>query len=293
MNNGSFLSLNASNSACAAIKQVDFSTALSIQTVDYTGAYSYAYKLGGVQVATSAIGTPFNSFAYFDISFGNWGTTFGLSPLFEYATTCFPVLTSNPVTCRQAGTVTVGQNEVTVEAEGCKISTPVFSVDPSKEGAGSAGVCTDGQDVGHATIVLGAVNSWAPSLARQMAVPATSAIDITSFSVICNVDIARSISTTEVKYSRISPANNGGNEPYDDLYQNGVSFTVIGTGKPCTLREADPFSGVELREIPLSSVLTDRTLAIGAAAHRQALTENSYRDGTWPTLGVLPAEFRI
>ena len=294
LSNGSYLSLNASSSNCAAINQVDFSTAFDVQIEpDWFGSYIYGYKLGGVAVATSALGTPFDSGAYFDISFGNFATTWSLSPLFQYATTCFPILASNPVTCRQTGAVSNAQNEVTVEAEGCKISTPIFSVDSSNAGAGSAGVCTDGHDVGRATIVLGSVNSWAPSLAKQMGVPAASAVNITSYSVACKVDISSSISTTEVKYSRISPGSNGGDVAYNDLYQNRVSFTVVGTGRPCTRRDFNPnYLDVELGEIPLSSVLTERTLAIGAAAHRSVLAENSHRDGTWPSLfKSIPSDF--
>src|ERR1700743_2384124 len=136
LDNGSFLSLNASNTACVAINGVDFSTDLGASLVDNTIFGFYAYQVGGVPVTTTAIGTPFDSKGFFDVSFGNWFPLL-LTPLFQVATACFPILAENPVSCRRAGTVAVGLNEVMVQAGGCNISTPVFSVDPHKDGAGA------------------------------------------------------------------------------------------------------------------------------------------------------------
>lgn len=265
LSDGSFISLNATN--CAT----NYASTLMDQTFNSSGC---AYALRGVCVDKSAVGTPVSiPQGKFDLSFGVLGSQYGASALFQYATACFPILKQTPVQCRRTGNVTIGANEVIVEAEGCKIVTPIFAFDPSSQGATPSGACTDGLDVGKANIVMGAVNGHANLLAQVMYDSNFSAPQQGSatYAVACNVDIAPSIALSLVNYSRLAVQNEqyGTSASYND-----ESYTVNGTGSICT-----PFS--DRTPILISSILTNRTLAIGAAANQQLLSENRYRDGWW------------
>jgi hypothetical protein len=185
-------------------------------------------------------------------------------------------VTQTPVQCHPTGNVTVGTNEVTIEAQGCKIVTPIFAVDPSSQGATSSGACTNGLEVGKSNIVIGAVNSHATLLAQVMYDSSFSAPQHgpATYAVACTVDIAPSIALSLVKYSRLAVQDDGYDTPasYDD-----ESFTVSGARTTCT-----PFSNKN--PVNISAIITNRTLAIGAAAHQQLLSENAYRDGWWGTI---------
>jgi len=104
-------------------------------------------------------------------------------------------LISNPIRCRTTGNVTIGTNEVTVEADGCKIISPIFSVDPASQGATSSGACTDGLDIGNAVIVMGAVNSHAAHLAQVMYDSTFTPPHQTAatYAVACSVDMIPSV----------------------------------------------------------------------------------------------------
>jgi hypothetical protein len=148
--------------------------------------------------------------------------------------------------------------------------TPIFSVDPSSQGATSSGACTDGLDIGNAIIVMGAGNSHAVHLAEVMfdlaftppqQGPAT-------YAVACSVNIAPSIAFSLVNYTRLAiQVDDSG------ALTSSATFIVNGTGQLCT-----PFPAQS------SSILTNYTLAVGAIAHQPLLSENSFRDGWWETL---------
>jgi hypothetical protein len=116
------------------------------------------------------------------------------------AKSCLPVVSANPVQCRATGNVTVGQNEVSVSAGGCNISTPIYSVDLKTQGASAAGACTDNLTVGMATVVFGSVNQHALWLAELMDDKTYSPTQ-GSYSVACSIDIKPSVSFRELTLS--------------------------------------------------------------------------------------------
>jgi hypothetical protein len=195
---------------------------------------------------------------------------YGDSSLFQYATACVPILNRNPIQCRKTGNITIGTNEVTVEANGCKIISPIFSVDPSFQGATSSGACTDGLDIGNAIIVMGAVNSHAALLAQVMYDSTFTAPQQgpATYAVACSVDMAPSIAFSLVNYTRVPLQDDDTASP-----TSRVAFIVNGTEQLCTHFPAQSLS-----------ILTNYTLAVGAVAHQQLLSKNSYRDGWWETL---------
>ena len=125
--------------------------------------------------------------------------------------------------------------------------------------------------MGKATIAIGAVNDHARRLAQTMGDPngTLSASEPLNYVVGCTVDIAPSIEFRSVNYSRASNRS--------DLDLDNIAFTVDGSGEACTPKyDGDVIS--------LSDIITNGTLAYGAAASYPLLVENSYRDGWWPTL---------
>ena len=184
-------------------------------------------------------------------------------------------LISNPIRCRTTGNVTIGTNEVTVEADGCKIISPIFSVDPASQGATSSGACTDGLDIGNAVIVMGAVNSHAVLLAQVMndSTFTPPLPEPLTYAVACSVDIVPSIAFSLVNYSRLALRDGRDVSDRTPTSFSGTTFIVNGTGQLCT-----PFPTQS------SSILTNYTLAVGAVAHQILLSENSYRDGWWETI---------
>jgi hypothetical protein len=179
-------------------------------------------------------------------------------------------LIRNPIRCRTTGNVTIGTNEVTVEANGYKIITPIFSVDPSSQGATSSGACTDGLELGNSIIVMGAVNSHAALLAEAIYDPNFTPPQQgpATYAVACIVNMAPSIAFSLVNYTRQALQ-------VDDIDSTTsfATFIINGTGQLCT-----PFPAQS------SSIITNYALAVGAVAHQQLLSENSYRNGWWETI---------
>ena len=205
-----FLFTGYSNSTCSNLGLVNepFSSCLTKYAIDLVfDTYltdTYPYDILGIPVNRYAIGTPLGIGETSYISPPSLDTT-GLT---QYKTGCFPVLTSNPIQCHQTGTVTIGTNNVTVEADGCTIVSPIFAVDPATQPATSKGVCKDTINCGQGTIVIGAVNGHAGLLAEAMFDTSFTPPSNRSatYSVSCTVEIAPSIEFRTVNFSRIASA---------------------------------------------------------------------------------------
>lgn len=227
-----------------------------------------AYSMAGIAVDKSAIGAPFNLLSYgFDGSFGAGADHMSMDPMFQWATQCFPVLGTNPVKCQEGGNVTINTNSITVSANDCEISTPIYSVDPSTQGASAAGACTSGKAVGTATLVFGSVNSQARLLASIFR---ESSFNGSAFAAFCTVDIGPSFTFRTLNYSRVSAQ-------LDSDSEEGFQFFVSGSDFTCTQRNGT-------HEISLDQLQTPTALATGAAASWQLLAEGAYADGWWATL---------
>jgi hypothetical protein len=258
----SIITINTTGSPFCATQMVRPTLSDSIMSTPYSTGYKY--NIGGVPVYYTAIGAPYWAGEGFGASFGSWGLEFGDGQDFLWSSQCFPIMTNNPVQCRVAGNVTVSQNEVTVSAGNCSVTTPVFTVDPTTQGASAAGACTAGLDVGRATILIGSVNDHATMLASTMN-DTTYISSRKAYAISCSVDIAPSISFRSLNYSIANAADFGG--------ADRAGFRVAGDStQPC-----EP-------SIALSQILTNTTLAIAAAASYQLLAENRYLDGWWSTL---------
>ncbi|KAG8525698.1 uncharacterized protein KY384_000458 [Bacidia gigantensis] len=251
----------------------------------------YAYVAGGVPVSRSAVGIPFKQDS------GNNGFTnaFGVYSqgqvnadiydydyddaaldLFQSATICAPVVKSNPVHCRRSGNLSVTKEGINATADGCSVSSPIFSVDPTTSPASSIGVCTDGDQIGKATIVIGSVHDHAFKLAEVMRDILTAPIaawQIPNYIVACSIDMTDSIDFRTVKYARVSPGTY--------LDGQGYSFELHSDTNASCL----PLQGDE--PLTLETLRTDGTLAHGAAASHLLLAENIYRDGWWHNLYLL------
>ena len=231
--------------------------------------------MGSVPVHKTALGAPYSTvFGSFGYSFGTWGLQQGTSSDFQWAAQCFPSIFQNPVQCQKAGNVTINSNEITVNTTTCDITSSVYTVNPQSEGASATGVCTAGNDVGTATIVFGSVNEHAQLLATTMYDTEFDRSQQT-YSVVCTVDIAASVSFKLLNYTRATSLTNiPENVPFGAIYDTfAVNFVVL-AGSPRTC-------------VPtwnLSEVLTDVALATGAAASMKLLLEGENLDGWWPTL---------
>ena len=143
--NGSYFQVNTTQNAyqaCATQQALSLAPAIK----SFGGGAMPTYVFSKVSVLPSAIGVPFVSnptYTDFSETFGAWGPGVDLS-LLQSATACLPVFGKSPVQCYQAENVTVGDNEVSVNAGGCNITTPIFGVDPKTQGASSSGACTPG-----------------------------------------------------------------------------------------------------------------------------------------------------
>ncbi|KAG8533946.1 uncharacterized protein KY384_001687 [Bacidia gigantensis] len=248
----------------------------------------YAYVAGGVPVSRNATGTPFSwnsGNTGFSDALGIYGTNhdkgdnsqpdYGALDSFQIATACSPVVYNNPVQCRKAGALAVNQDQIEVTADGYTFqSTLSDRIDPTKQGATAIGVATNDTQVGKATIIMGAVNSHAIRLSEVMCDTGTDFLDsgIESYTVACTVDIAPSISSRIVYYGRAQQ------QTVVDYF--GYSFLVESDDEHCILTgDGDPISKADL--------ITEATLAHGAAGAFHLLQENLYDDGWWNKLHLL------
>ncbi len=171
-------------------------------------------------------------------------------------TGCFAVLTHKLVQCHQTGNPTVGANGITTAAEGCRITSPRFPVDPSTQPASSLGVCTNGSALSQATLLIGAVNDHATQLAEVMYDNTNQpSLHPKSYAIACSVDMEPSIHFQSVSFSRIERDTNF-------VWAQGTSFTVQSNSDTCKpIPEEGP--------IDPSTTITSPTLAYSVAASRQ------------------------
>lgn len=270
--NGSILNINPPE----CDEQADLTSTLS----GFSSAYPNpniigftAYSVGAVQVTTSAIGAPWCSgfgIAFgLDYAYGNF-PILGSDPSFDYALQCFPVLSLNPVQCRTAGEVQIGENSLHVITPNCNVSTPIYGVDPQTQGATAAGICPVSSVFGRARALLGATNSHATTLAEGMwddsfNPPANSSF---SYAVACDVDIAPQIAVRPLILDKLSVS---------------LSSTNI-----C--------SGVDT-ETMVNTAKNDSTLLYGMAGLYPLLVENTYRDGSldllWSQVDLIVASIPV
>ncbi|KAF8849772.1 hypothetical protein BDZ45DRAFT_809702 [Acephala macrosclerotiorum] len=252
----------------------------TLRTSLFTAA-DYAYVLGGVPVHQSAVGVPVGLGYDMTPTFGVgiWRTQ--LSHL-QWSRNCLPVLSQNPVQCEVSGNATVSSNAVTVNAGGCTVSTPIYAVDPITEGVTAAGACTEGHEVGTATIVIGSANSHANTLAGIMNGPEWNT-SVETYAVACSVDIAPSIAFRSVRYESIGI--------YDEALSHGTSsaYHIIGDiDGDCEPRSAKYYDASTpsgpVGILNSSRLLTETALATAASASWPLLTEGSYSDGSLETL---------
>jgi hypothetical protein len=243
----------------------------ALRALKYTPIPPFVYSMAGVPVDGLAIGAPFSWIRGFDDSFGAQPTDASIHPVFQWATQCYPVLTTNPVKCHTGGNVTAGTNKLTVNSNGCEVTTPIYSVNPTSGGASAAGACTKGQNVGRATIVFGSVNDHAGKLAGELNDQEFNATHTSrpTYAAWCSVDIGPTIQFRLLNYSRVTD--------YPVYPTEAYAFAVHGSNMTCTPRNGS-------QAYTLNQFLTPTALATGAAASWQLLIEGAYKDGFWETL---------
>jgi len=264
-----YLSLNTSNGAfCgpAAVSSILQSKTVWLEEIS-------AYAIGGVTVDPTAVGVPFDLHTGLTNIFGA-GLSSELQDQLQWSENCLPVLNSNPVQCMAAGNVSIGQNEVTVSAGDCTVTTPIYSVDPQTQGASASGVCTQGQDIGKATIVIGSVNDHAVLLAQFMMDDDSFSSSQDQYSVLCSVDIRPTIGLRKVIYQQLDATADASNSG------TASGFYIIGDPSLGCNPVAIPWpSGSNSSSLPLSAFLTNTALATGASASWNWLNEGRYQDG--------------
>ncbi|KAI1266012.1 hypothetical protein F5Y18DRAFT_435456 [Xylariaceae sp. FL1019] len=247
----------------------------------------YAYSLGGTAVHSSALGVPFNSNSYTfgDIFAGNRGVggnanahMLGVDD--QFSTMCMPVLAYNPVTCTlredsAAFNILVDENSLTISnSEGCIITSPTLQVDPSRyPGATVAGACTQGHELGTATILIGSTRNHAELLSWVMGQEDTYP-DLAA--VQCSIDVRSVVEFRQVNITR--PGHEVTVLDIDDGLGK-VTFLVRGDDSTtCIPRDENG------NPIDISVFLPDTALATAAAASWELLAENRFDDGFLDTI---------
>ena len=246
-----------------------------LQVVDAPFPREFSYAVQQFAVDPLAIGVPFALYGGgFPVELGLWGPGSESFPLLQDLVGCFPVLISNPVQCTRTGNLTASVHEIITESNQCRITSPIYTVDPTSKPASSLGACTHNQTVGKATLVIGAVYEHADFLAEVMNdKDFASSSTNTKYVVSCEVDKAPSIGFRMVNFSRITDVTGD----YGAFSLDGVTFVIQGSDQECV-----PMSTVG--PLQVSDFITDSMLATGAAASWQILSEGAYRDGWWNTL---------
>jgi hypothetical protein len=192
-----------------------------------------AYWMGGVPVAPLAAGVPYAIDQGFDFSFGLQGNMYGdhigliypsNSIEFNWVTQCFPVLATNPVTCRQLGKVAINDTAISVAGGGCDISKSFPYLNTTTDPVTAVGVCTDvSPTIGSSMITIGSTGSHASDLAISLN---SDNLDVDlegrrSLAVSCSVDIASSLGFRLLNFSRTPPVASP-----DDFTDHGQTFAT-------------------------------------------------------------------
>lgn len=286
LSNGSYISLNTSYALGCETQNV----LPTFWNVQFTPGGD-AYWMGGVPVGPLAAGVPYSIDQGFDYSFGLEGNEYGdqvgilyssSSAEFNWVSQCFPVVATNPVSCRESGEVTISGSTVSVSAGGCTISRSFQNLNTTIDAATVAGVCTDSSSkIGTATVAIGSINGYVPDLNNAVGTGLglfTDGDGRLTMSVACTIDIASSLGFRLLNFSRILPQtipdyNSGTNNPGN----TGYSFHITAAGNYCT-----PISPEG--PVNISQFLTASMLATGGSAAWQLLSENQYTDGRLSTL---------
>lgn len=277
MANGSFLTVNPATSASCGNAWVE----PTLKQNTLSGLPGYPYTISDVSVDASAIGAPYSTYSngyYFAFGLVTFNGPSAWSPYFQWSTKCLPVVETNPVQCQATGEMTRGVNSLSAFASGCEVSTPIYAVNLDNGSASTMGACSDPDQPGKATIVIGSTGQHAIRLANVMFdAPAFnnlwySSPDNQTYIVACTIDITPSVSFRTLNLSHVSQT---------------VENTITGTTSyaPYALTGAEsciPSTGNST--VQASDFLTDGALASGAAGSWRFLAENSYADGWWETL---------
>jgi hypothetical protein len=286
LSNGSYISLNTSYTPDCESQNV----LPAFWNIKYT-PQGDAYWMGGVPVGPLAAGAPYAIDLGFDTSFGlgsgGYGDQLGLlfsssTAEFNWICQCFPVIATNPVSCRESGAVTVSGSTVSVDARGCTVSKSFQNLNVTRDAATVVGICTDSSpNIGTVTVVIGSINGYASDLNDAVGTGKalfSDADGLVTISVACTIDIASSLGFRLLNFSRTPPQavpsyTSGTNNPGD----TGYPFHVTAAGNYCT-----PIS--PQGPVNISQFLTPSMLATGCSAAWQLLTENQYTDGRLSTL---------
>ena len=283
LSNSSYISVNTTyNTHCETQMVLP-----AFWNVQYTPQKD-AYSMGGVPVAPLAAGVPYCIDQGFDCSFGLQASVAGddigvlyssSSASFNWVTQCFPVLTTNPVSCRESGEVTISDSTMTVEARGCTASKSFPDLNSTINAAATVvGICTGSSpDIGTATVVIGSIGSYAQDLSNTF--PTATNISYNSqdritMSVACTIDIAPSVGFRLLNFSRNLP---GSDSDSNTLSNVDYSTHVTVAGNYCTpISPSGPMN--------ISQFLTSSMLTTGGSAAWQLLSENQNTDGRLSTL---------
>lgn len=279
MANGSFLTVNSATDSSCANAWVQ----PTLKTNSLIAEPGYSYTIGEVSVASSAVGAPYNIYSHsFNFDFGLRFATgpSGWDAAFQWASQCLPVVALSPVQCEATGSLERGNNSLTVDAGGCQITTPIYGVDPQIGSATAMGACSNINDRGKATIVIGSTGQHAIRLANIMFdAPAFNSLwgntigpSNQTYTVACTIDITPSIAFRALNFSHV---NQVGSDIITGI-PTYIPYSLVGEDF-CTPSAAG-------NTVQVKDVLTDGALATGAAAPLQLLTENIYNDGWWETL---------
>ncbi|PVH70892.1 hypothetical protein DL98DRAFT_617346 [Cadophora sp. DSE1049] len=197
-----------------------------------------AYVLEDTLITQSAIGMPWDS-DLVDYVFGAQRT-----PEFRWTSRCLPLLTKNPVSCKQGGTVTVSETNrtLTVSNGDCTVTSNALRVQPSTNAATVMGACTENHDVGTATILIGAVDeifgfegnglvvkdgSYAQQLKNALDL---ASLDGREFSATCTIDVPSAMGLRSLNYSRVddlrAPVSINAQDKSQPVHRSGYGYQV-------------------------------------------------------------------
>jgi hypothetical protein len=226
--------------------------------------HRYAYLLRGVEIDKSALGAPYNVLStplhgamYSFIVPSNFGRL-------DSVEHCLPVMVKQPVRCVADAHVSleVDHTMIVSSKDGkCKVVGPKLHHPPPHGPATVLGACTEGHEIGRATILLGAYGLHASALQKLLGNDHVEQQH--GLGIQCTVDIAPSIAFRKVVFQ---PRNA---KRFDD------SASISALDGTCTPQGSDGIA------VTLWSIFTDHALATMAGASWQLLAENYYDDG-WP-----------
>jgi hypothetical protein len=224
----------------------------------------YAYMLRGVGIEQSALSAPYDALSAQQHGAAwpsNVTHNFGRVDSVEQ---CLPLMVKRPVRCVADAHVSLDvAHSITVSSKDgkCKLTSPSFRHHPPHAPATVLGACTDGHEIGRATILFGAYGLHARAL--QTLLQDGHGEQKEALGIQCTVDIPPSIAFREVI---LKPRNT-------NRFDEPASISAL-------FGDCTPSRSYQTT-LALSDVLTHHALATMAGASWQLLAENYYDDG-WP-----------